>query len=129
MRSDAAAKQMTMPGGGTGIGSRLARARPWLCRAVPAVAVFLFLSWCYVSLRSNFAWDDADPEILNQAWRLAQGESIYRGINVAPFTFAAYPPLYYALVAVLLKLTGLSFLPAKLLYFLSALAIGCAMCR
>jgi hypothetical protein len=108
---------------------RLAGARPWLCRLVPAAAVCFFLGWCYVSLRSDFSWDDAEPEILNQAWRLARGQSIYRNIDSPPFAFAAYTPLYYALVALLLKLTGLSFLPAKLISLLSALSIGWAMVR
>lgn len=106
---------------------RLARMRPILCRVVPAAAVLCFLAWCYISLRSNFSSDDAEPEVLNQAWRLARGESIYRSIDGPPFAFAAYPPLYYALVGLLLKLTGLSYLPAKLVSFLSSLSIGWAM--
>jgi hypothetical protein len=105
----------------------LANARPLLGKIVPAVAVFCFLSWCYVSVRPDFACDDADPEILNQAWRLARGESIYRSIDSPPFAFAAYPPVYYAVVAILLNITGLSFLPAKLVSFLAALSIGWGM--
>jgi hypothetical protein len=116
-------------GSDTTWGSKLARARPWLCRIVPTVAVLFFLSWCFISLRSDFSWDDAEPEILNQAWRLAQGETIYRGIDTPPFAFAAYPPLYYALTALLLKFTGLNFLPAKLISFLSTLSIGWAIMR
>ncbi|MGA2263213.1 MAG: glycosyltransferase family 39 protein [Acidobacteriota bacterium] len=111
------------------MGVRLAGARPWLCRVVPAVAVFCFVAWCYVSLRSNYSWDDAEPEILNTAWRLASGQSIYRGIDTPPFSFAAYTPLYYALVAFQMMFTGLSFLPAKLISFLAALSVGWAMVR
>lgn len=106
---------------------RLACASPWLRRAVPVAAVLFFLAWCNISVRPDFSWDDAEPEVLNQAWRLAQGESLYRGIENPPFVFAAYTPIYYALVGLLLKLTGLSFLPAKLVSFLSALSIGWAM--
>jgi hypothetical protein len=109
--------------------SRLVQARPLLCRLVPAAAILCFLAWCFVSVRSDFSWDDADPEVLNQAWRLAKGESIYRAIDTPPFTFAAYPPIYFALSALLMKFTGLSFLPAKLLSFLSALSIGWALVR
>ena len=113
---------------GSGIFSApgLSNARSLLCRMVPVIAVLVFLAWCYVTLRADFARDDADPEILNQAWQLANGKSIYRSIDSPPFAFAAYPPLYYAIVALLLKLTGLSFLPAKLISFLSALSIGWA---
>jgi len=109
--------------------SRLVHARPMLCRLVPTAAILFFLAWCFVSVRSDFSWDDADPEVLNQAWRLANGESIYHAIDSPPFTFAAYPPIYFALSALLMKFTGLSFLPAKLLSFLSALSIGWALVR
>jgi hypothetical protein len=107
--------------------SRPARMSRFLFRAVPIAALLFFVAWCYISLRPNFSADDAEPEVLNQAWRLAHGESIYHAIDSPPFAFAAYPPLYYALTALLLKFTGLSYLPPKLLSFLSALAICWAM--
>jgi len=109
--------------------SRLVLLQPLLCRLAPAVAIFCFLSWCFIAVRSDFSWDDSEPEILNLAWRLAHGESIYRGIDGPPYAFAAYPPVYFAVVAGLMKLTGLSFLPAKLLSFLAALSIGWALVR
>jgi hypothetical protein len=84
------------------------------------------LAWCLVSLHSNFANDDADSEILNQAWRLTNGENIYRDVTTPPFAFAAYPPLYFSVVAALMKFTGLSFIPAKLFTFIAALSIGAA---
>jgi hypothetical protein len=103
--------------------SRMVLSRPLLCRFVPAVAIICVLAWCFISIRSNFSWDDSEPEILNQAWRLARGESIYHGIDSPPYAFAPYPPVYFAIVAGILKLTGLSFLPAKMVSFLAALAI------
>ncbi len=109
--------------------SRTARLRLLLCRWVPAAAIIFFLAWCFVAVRSDFSWDDAEPEILNQAWRLARGENIYHGIEAPPFAYAVYPPFYYALVALLLKITGLSFIPAKLISFLAALSIGWALVR
>ncbi len=109
------------------LAARLAHMRPMLCRVVPAAAVLAFLAWCLITLRPDFSCDDLEPEVLNQAWRLARGESIYHGINTPPFSFAAYPPLWFALVGLLLKVTGLSYLPAKLVSFLSALSIGLAM--
>jgi len=109
------------------IRKRLARARPWLCRAVPAVSLICFLAWCYITVRPDFDWDDANPEVLNIAWRLANGEAIYRSIDSPPFSFAAYTPLYYGVVALALKITGLSYLPAKLITLLFALSIGWAM--
>jgi hypothetical protein len=115
--------------GSNSFASWLSHSRPILCRYVPAVAVACFLAWCFVCLRSSFTWDDAEPEILNQAWKLANGGSIYRGIDSPPFAFAAYTPLYFAVTAVLMKFTGLSYIPAKLLSFLAALSIGWALVR
>jgi hypothetical protein len=109
--------------------SRLIEACPGLCRLVPAAAIFCLAAWCALSIHHDFAWDDADSEILNQAWVLAKGESIYRSPDVPPFVFAIYPPLYIAAVAVLMKFTGLSFIPAELLSFFAALSIGWAMVR
>jgi hypothetical protein len=100
-----------------------------LSRWAPIAAAIVFLAWCFVSVRSHFAWDDSEPEILNLAWRLANGASIYHGIDAPPFAFAPYPPLYFAATAALLKFTGLSYLPAKLLSFLAALAIAWALVR
>ena len=105
----------------------LRQVRPYVVRFVPVAAAICFLCWCYVSVRPFHAWDDAEPEILNQAWRLSQGEQIYRTIDTPPYLHTAYPPLYFTIVAAALKLTGLSYLPAKLVSFLSVLAIGVAL--
>ncbi len=107
--------------------SRLIQAQPVLCRWIPAAALIFLLAWCFVSVRPGFSWDDAEPEILNQAWRFAKGESLYHGIGAPPYAFAVYPPIYYVLVGLLMKLTGLNFLPAKLVSFLSALSIAWAI--
>jgi hypothetical protein len=112
-----------------GLLSRMAEARGNLCRLVPAVAVACLLAWCFFTLHSNFAADDADSEILNQAWRLANGKNIYSGIETPPFAFAAYTPVYYAAAAALLRFTGLSYIPAKLLSLAAALSIGLALIR
>jgi len=106
---------------------RLIKRQPFLCRMVPPAAVFCFLAWCAVSVRADFSWDDADPEVLNQAWRLARGQSIYRGIEAPPYTFAAYTPVYYALAALAMKFSGLSFIPARLISLSAALSIGWAL--
>jgi hypothetical protein len=107
--------------------SWLTRARPWICKTVPFIAGFCFLTWWIVMLRSDFSWDDAEPEILDQAWRLANGESIYRDIAAPPYAIPIYPPLYLAAVAILLKWTGLSYLPARLISLFAGLAICWAL--
>ncbi len=104
----------------------LLKAHPLLCRLVPAVAVLCIAAWCFVSLHAHFSSDDAEPEILNIAWQLANGKGIYGDVHSPPFSFAAYTPLYYALVAAFMQFTGLSFIPAKLLSLVAALAIGAA---
>jgi len=101
--------------------------RPFLYRYIPLVAILCFLLWSVTCLRSDFSSDDADPEILNQAWRMAQGQDIYRDIDTPPFTLAAYPPLYFMISAFMLKFTGLSFLPGRLTSFISAIFIAWAM--
>lgn len=111
------------------LGAWLAGMQPLLCRCVPAVATLCFLVWCFTCLRLDFTWDDADSEILNQAWLMARGESIYRDIDAPPFTFAIYPPVFFAATAVILKFTGLSFLPARLISFLAVVFIGWALVR
>ena len=101
--------------------------RPGLCRVLPAIAILCFLAWCYVAVRADFSWDDAEPEILSHAWLLANGHAIYKGIDAPPYNIAIYPPLYYWIVSLPMKLFGLSFLPAKLVSFLSCLLIGWGM--
>ena len=107
----------------------MSRPRPALAGVVGAAATVCFACWCAVTVRPRYSHDDAEPEILNQAWRLAQGESLYRSIDTPPFLHTAYPPLYFGLLACLLRSFGLSYLPAKLLSLVSALAIGAGLVR
>ncbi len=109
------------------VGRLLNRERDYLFAIVPIAAVICLLCWCYVAVRPAHAWDDAEPEILNQSWRLADGRQLYPSIETPPYVHTAYPPVYLALVAVALRQTGLSYVPAKLVSFVSALAIGCAL--
>lgn len=113
--------------GRTGLRRWLAERQPLLCRGVPFVAAFCFLAWCATCLRSDFTWDDAESEVLNNVWRMAQGQDIYRDIHTPPFVFAAYPPLYFAVSAFFLKFAGLSFLPARLVSLAAMLSIGWAI--
>jgi hypothetical protein len=94
---------------------------------VPIAAVVCLVAWGYVTVRTTHAWDDAEPEILNQAWRLASGSPLYPPIDEAPFLHTAYPPVYFGLVASMLKVTGLSYIPAKIVSLISVLLIGLAI--
>ena len=104
----------------------LIQAKPYACRAVPTVALICLLAWCYTTVRPNFDSDDANPEILNTAWCLANGGRIYHGITSPPYSFAAYTPIYYAVIALPMKFTGINYIPAKLVTLLCSLAIGWA---
>lgn len=112
--------------------SWLVRAHPLLCRMVPYFALLCVLSWWFFFLKPDFSWDDAEPEILDQAWRLANGDSIYRAIDSPPYAIPIYTPLYLACVAALMKVSGLSYVPARLVSFVSGLCICWAficLCR
>lgn len=101
----------------------------WL---VPAVAMLCLLAWGGISIRSTHAWDDAEPEILNHAWRLANGLDLYppplagnEARSSSPvFIHTAYPPVYFVILAEILKITGLTFIPGKIISFASVLLIG-----
>jgi hypothetical protein len=95
-----------------------------LVRLVPWWALVCFLGWCWIYLSPNHSMDDADPEILNQAWRLVKHESIYgRVFEGPPFVHAAYTPIYYCLTGAAMRFTGLSFFPAAFLSLLASVAL------
>lgn len=96
---------------------------------VPSIAALCLLGWCWSVFTPHFAFDDAESEILNQAWRLAQAEQIYKPIAEKPFLHTAYTPFYFALTALSLKITGLSTIGGKLISLLSVLAIGLAFLK
>lgn len=92
-----------------------------LARLVPWMALVTLLLWSPLVLHADHSWDDADPEVLNHAFRLAQGAALYHPINGPPWVVNPYTPLYFALVAAGLKITGLSYYPAR---FVSVVATG-----
>ncbi len=92
-----------------------------LARPVPWMALVTLLLWSPLVLHADHSWDDADPEVLNHAFRLAQGAALYHPINGPPWVVNPYTPLYFALVAAGLKITGLSYYPAR---FVSVVATG-----
>jgi hypothetical protein len=98
-----------------------------LVRLVPWWALVCFLSWCWIYMSPEHSADDADPEILNQCWRLANHEAIYTpGFETPPYVRAAYTPIYYYLSGIAMRFTGLSFLPAAFISLLASLALLCA---
>src|SRR5438445_67215 len=72
---------------------------PRLARIVPWMAIVTLLLWYPLVLPPDHSWDDADPEILNHALRLAQGKPLYPPIDGPPWVVNPYTPLYFGAVA------------------------------
>lgn len=68
-----------------------------------------------LALGYPYQLDYGEGLVLHQARLLANGESIYKGIDSYPYIFSNYPPLVQAVVAPWLALAGVSFLPGRLL--------------
>lgn len=100
---------------------------PGLARLVPWMALITLLLWSPLVLHADHSWDDADPEILNNAFRLAQGAALYQPIHGPPWVVYPYPPLYAALVAAGLRITGLSYYPARLVSVGASGALAAAL--
>ncbi len=71
-----------------------------------------------------------DPEegfLLGDALALSRGESIYAPIDEPPYIVGNYGPVYPAMYAALLWITGPSLMPGRLLVLLSALVVVAAI--
>jgi hypothetical protein len=111
---------MHLPGVGPDLETRLRRLVPW-------VALLTCLLWAPLILPARHSWDDADPEVLNNAYRLSRGEPLYHGVTTPPWVVSPYTPLYHALLAAALRTTDLSYRPARLLSLLASLALAAAL--
>jgi hypothetical protein len=107
-------------GAGTDFETRLSRLVPW-------VALLTCLLWAPLVLPDRHSWDDADPEVLNNAYRLSRGEPLYHGVTTPPWVVSPYTPLYHALLAAALRITPLGYRPARLLSLLASLALAAAL--
>ncbi|MCE7875680.1 hypothetical protein DYH09_35670, partial [bacterium CPR1] len=104
-----------------------ARLDSGLRRVVPWAALAALLLWSPSALSPDHSSDDADPEVLNLAWRLARGEPLYGEVGSPPWVVNPYTPLYLFLVSLGLKLTGLSYLPARFVSLAATLAVVIAL--
>jgi hypothetical protein len=113
MRSRAAA-------GGTGwsVIGRSAAVLVLCLLALPAAATVAAAGWAVVQA---VGLDYAEPVVYGLAMRLVSGETLYQSIDTAPFTVAAYTPVYYWMAAALQVLVGTGFGPGRLL----SLITGC----
>jgi Dolichyl-phosphate-mannose-protein mannosyltransferase len=96
-------------------------------RLVPFWALGVALLFAPLVWSASFSWDDADPEVLNNAWRLATGLPLYHSLDGPPWVVNPYTPLYHVLSAAALRVTGLSFRPARAISLLSSAAVALAL--
>lgn len=83
----------------------------------------LFLAYSLRTLLFPFPVDYDEGVILHTSLLLAHGQAIYPPLAADRFVSSAYTPLFYVLTAPVLRLTGASLLPGRLLAWLSA--VGC----
>ena len=86
---------------------------------LPAAAAFATLAAAAYSLVQPVALDYAEPIIYGQALRLVQRQPLYLPLDTAPFTVAAYTPLFYAVGALLEVGVGAGFGPGRAISLLS----------
>ncbi len=99
----------------------------FLRRIVPATALLTCLLWAPLILPSHHSWDDAEPEVLNNAYRLSRGEPLYHGVTSPPWVLSPYTPLYHILLAGLLRVADLSYWPARVISLLATAALVAAL--
>jgi len=88
-----------------------------------SLAAVIFFSHALMAVFHQYPLDYGEAPLVDQAMRLAAGQSIYRpGISSPPYTIANYPPLYPLSLAPFVKLFGPSFLAGRLISILCALA-------
>jgi hypothetical protein len=116
-------------GDAVGASGGAAALEAWLRRLVPFWALAVVALWAPLVSDARHSWDDADPEILNQAWRVACGRPLYHPIDAAPWVLNPYTPLYPVVAGAALHVTGLSYRPARLVSLVSFAAIVLALVR
>jgi len=89
-----------------------------------ALQVTVFLIHAYQADTFPYQLDYGEGPILQIARHVARGGEMYPPIDQPPYLIASYVPLYYALSALGVKLTGPSFLFGRLLSCVGALAIA-----
>ncbi len=113
---------VSAPGGAAAVEARLRR-------LVPLWALVIVALWAPLVADARHSWDDADPEVLNHAWRLARGQPLYRPVDGPPWIVNPYTPVYPLVAAAGLRITGLSYRPARLVSLFAFAAIVLALVR
>ena len=99
----------------------------WPLFIVLLLLLLFFLNFCDYSIRMilyPYDWVSGESAHLYQAERLSRGECLYKDVSIYPLLAANHPPVFFALGAAALKLTGLKLGGPRLISALSALLIG-----
>src|SRR5262249_39872993 len=107
--------------------SSAAELEPRLRRLLPAISLLTLCLWAPLVVPARHSWDDADPELLDTAYRLSQGLPLSRKVESLPWIVNPYPPFYPLPVAGGLKIGGLSYTPARVVSLLATLAVAAAL--
>lgn len=91
------------------------------CRILLVLFLSIMIFFGLVSLifliyvvQCPYPLDMVDGAILLDGKLFAEGKGIYRDPELSPHIFAIYTPLYYMFLAFLVKLFGITFIPAKI---------------
>ncbi len=94
-----------------------------LTLALLVFAAVVALAFSAAALAFPYEIDYGEAPLIDQAVRLAAGETIYRSnLAAPPYTISNYPPLYIATLAVFVPWTGPAFWPGRLVTLLSTLS-------
>ena len=89
---------------------------------LPRALAFLTHSWDVLTWPFQIDYDEGLN--LSAAWNLSQGHNIYANSQPDHFIAAPYPPLFFALNAVGIKLFGIQFTFGRTITWLASLAIA-----
>jgi len=88
-----------------------------------SLAMLILLLHTLMALFHRYPLDYGEAPLVDQAMRLAAGQSIYRpDLSSPPYTISNYPPLYPLSMAPFVKLFGPNFGAGRLISLLSTLA-------
>src|SRR4030042_4975084 len=89
-----------------------------------ALYLAMTLHLCALALVYPYQLDYGEGLVLHQARLLAQGTSIYKGMDGYPYVFSNYAPLLQAVTSPLVAIMGPSFFPGRLLALAATLGLG-----
>jgi hypothetical protein len=92
--------------------------------AAMALQVLIFFIHAYQGVTFPYQLDYGEGPILQIALEGARGRSMYPPVDEPPYIVASYVPVYYALCALGVRLTGPSFLFGRLLSLVGCLSIA-----